>query len=170
MTVHWRAFELRPEPVELLDPKGDYLISAWRNHVYFLAEQLGIMMKMPSIQTRSRRAHEAAKWAETYGRMNDFHLAVFKAFFQSDLDINDIEVLVRLAEDLGMDGNALKNSLAGHEFTLQVVADEEEAMNIGVRAVPAFVSEGVLLAAGVQTVDRLAELLAAGPAGKRSSL
>lgn len=122
-------------------------------------------MRLPSIQTRSRRAHEAAKWAGTYNRFADFHLAVFKAFFQSDLDINQPEVLIELALDLGMDGEALRASLAGHEFTLQVVADEEEAMNIGVRAVPAFVAGGTLLAAGVQSAARLAELLAGGPPG-----
>ncbi len=160
--VRRRAFELRPEPMELLDPQGDYLTSAWRNHVYPLAEKMGIEMRLPSIQTRSRRAHEASKWAGTYDRFAEFHFAVFRAFFQFDLDINKIGVLVKLADDLGMDGEALKTSLAGHEFTLQVVGDEEEAINIGVRAVPAFVSEGVVLAAGVQSAERLAELLVLG--------
>ena len=163
MIIRWRAFELRPEPVELLDPQGDYLTSAWKNHVYPLAKKMGMPLKMPPIQPRSRRAHEAAKWAETYERLDEFHLAIFQAFFEHGLDIGNIEVLIKLAADLGLDPEALKTSLDNHEFTFQVVSDEEDAMDIGVRAVPAFVAEGQLLAAGVQSADRLHELLEGGP-------
>jgi hypothetical protein len=37
----WRAFELRPEPVPTLDPKGAYLENVWRDSVYPLAKKLG---------------------------------------------------------------------------------------------------------------------------------
>ena len=163
MIIRWRAFELRPEPVELLDPQGDYLTSAWKNHVYPLAKKMGMPLKMPPIQPRSRLAHEAAKWAATYERLDEFHRAIFRAFFESGLDIGNLGVLMKLAGDLGLDPVALKRSLDNHEFTFQVVSDEEEAMNAGVRAVPAFVADGLVLAAGVQSADRLLELLVAGP-------
>ena len=29
LTVHWRAFELRPEPVPTLPPRGEYLVNVW---------------------------------------------------------------------------------------------------------------------------------------------
>lgn len=32
--VVWRAFELRPEPVATLDPRGEYLQHVWENSVY----------------------------------------------------------------------------------------------------------------------------------------
>ena len=35
--VVWRAFELRPEPVPALDPKGEYLMRVWRSSVYRLS-------------------------------------------------------------------------------------------------------------------------------------
>ena len=44
----------------MLDPKGEYLTSAWRDHVYPLAAKMKLPMKMPPIQPRSRLAHEAA--------------------------------------------------------------------------------------------------------------
>ena len=58
--IIWRAFELRPEPVPTLDPKGDYLERVWGSSVYPLAERLGMTMKLPPLQPRSRLAHEAA--------------------------------------------------------------------------------------------------------------
>jgi predicted DsbA family dithiol-disulfide isomerase len=50
--VVWRAFELHPEPVPTLDPKGDYLQSAWKSSVYPLAERLGVKMRLPPLERR----------------------------------------------------------------------------------------------------------------------
>ena len=48
--VVWRAFELRPEPVATLDPRGEYLQRVWENSVYLMAERLGKTMKLPPVQ------------------------------------------------------------------------------------------------------------------------
>ena len=53
--------------------------------------------------------------------------------------------------------------LDSHQFTGEVGGDEEEAQRLGIRAVPSFVSNGRILATGVQTPDRLRELLTKGP-------
>lgn len=122
-------------------------------------------MKMPTIQPRSRLAHEAAKWAGTKGCSAEFHLTLFQALFQYNLDIGSIQVLLNLAGSLGLAPGPLQKSLAQGEFTTMVVGDENEAMNSGVRAVPAFVVDGRLLAAGVQDVDRLQELISGAAGG-----
>lgn len=168
--MRWRAFELRPEPVELLDPQGAYLTSAWNNHVYPLAKKLGVEMKMPPLQPRSRLAHEAAKWAETKGCLEEFNRAVFQAFFVAGADIGKVEVLLQLAADLGLATTSLQAALENHEFLAPISADAEAAIALGVRAVPAFVSAGQVLAAGVQSSARLRELLEVGPGGALSFL
>lgn len=163
MTIRWLAFELRPEPVELLDPRGEYLNAAWRDHVYPLAARLGLPLKQPPVQARSRLAHEAAKWAAEYGNFEQYNLGVFRAFFEFGLDIGKIEVLRNIAEQLGMDGAALAAALEEKKFTAAVLADEEMAARLGVRAIPAFADGDRLLAAGVQSVDRLQQLLGRRP-------
>ena len=165
LTVTWRAFELRPEPVEMLDPDGEYLTHAWRDHVYPLAARLGLPMQKPPIQPRSRLAHEAAKWSATRGKAAEYHLALFRAFFQFGRDIGDRQVLLELAEELGLDRAELARALDDHRFTGAVLADEAEAQRLGIRAVPSFVADNRILASGVQTADRLRELLARGPSG-----
>lgn len=159
ITVRWRSFELRPEPVPTLDPDGDYLVSAWRNHVYPLAAKLQIPLKRPPVQPRSRLAHEAAKWAAGQGRFEEYNLALFRAFFQHGKNIGDISVLKNLAAALHLDAESLHLSLQNGDFTAMVIADENEAKEIGVRAVPAFAANRTMLAAGVQTSKRLWELL-----------
>ena len=149
--------------MELLDPHGEYLTSIWRDHVYPLAAKMNMPLKLPPLQPRSRLAHEAAKWAERHDRLAEYNRAVFRAFFEIGLDIGDIQVLMKLAVDTGLDSESLALALDSKQFTGVVVGDEEEAQRLEVRAVPSFVAEGRVLASGVQTADRLKELLKTGP-------
>src|SRR5512144_2538875 len=97
--IVWRAFELRPSPVPTLDPGGDYLQRAWQNSVYPLAAKLGITMTLPPVQPRTRLAHQAAHWARACGRFDDYHQALFRAFFERGEDIGQVPVLAPLAAD-----------------------------------------------------------------------
>ena len=64
-----------------------------------------------------------------------------------------------MAVSLGLDSDDLSSALDGNVFTGEVIADEDEARQVGVNAVPAFSFEGRVVAAGVQTADRLQSLL-----------
>ena len=159
MEIVWKAFELRPEPVPALDPGGEYLTRVWRDAVYPLAERLGVTMKLPPLQPRSRLAHEAAKWAGTVNRFDDYNEAIFRAFFERGENIGDAEVLVKLAEDLRLDAEGLRRSLAQHDFEELVLAEEREAGELGVRAVPAFIANRRAAVSGVQSVMALQALI-----------
>ena len=69
---------------------------------------------------------------------------------------------MKLAAEMGLESESLARALDSHRFTGEVLGDEEEARRIGIRAVPSFVSNGQVIAAGVQTTDRLRELLKGG--------
>lgn len=157
--IIWRAFELRPEPVPVLDPRGEYLRGAWKNSVYPLAERLGITMRLPPVQPRSRLAHEAAHWARAQGRFDDYHAAVFRAFFERGEDIGDMEVLVALSTKLGLSGDSLRRALEAREFERSVLEDEGEAEALGVGGVPAFVANRRAALSGVQTLGNLRMLV-----------
>jgi predicted DsbA family dithiol-disulfide isomerase len=157
--IIWRAFELRPEPVPTLDPKGDYLQRAWKNSVYPLAERLGIKMKLPPVQPRTRLAHEAAHWARTQQRFDDYHAAIFRAFFERGEDIGKIEVLTSLASQLEMESNSLRHALEAHQYEKSVLEDETEAEELGLSGVPAFVANRRAALSGVQPVENLKKLL-----------
>ena len=157
--IRWRAFELRPQPVPTLDPSGDYLTRVWQEHVYPLAEKMGFTMKRPPVQPRTRLAHAAAKWAADNGRFNEYNNALFKAFFQDGLDIGKLEILLQLAEKLDMDTDGLATESQMVSYVRKVMQDEEMARQANVRAVPAYVANGKVLAAGVQTLVQLQQLI-----------
>lgn len=159
MEIVWRAFELRPEPVPTLDPRGDYLERAWRTSVYPLAEKLGVTMKLPPVQPRTRLAHEAAHWARSQDRFEDYHDEVFRAFFERGEDIGDVAVLASLALNLGMDSDALQRTLETHEFKNNVLDDERAATRFGVTGVPAFIANRRASLSGVRPVEHLKQLV-----------
>ena len=157
--IIWRAFELRPEPVPTLDPKGDYLQNAWNNSVYPLAERLGVTMRLPPVQPRTRLAHEAAHWARTQGRFDDYHAELFRAFFERGEDIGEIDVLVSLALELGLNSHSLRQALKTREFEKSVLEDERDAARLGVSGVPAFISNRRAALSGVQPLEKLKQLV-----------
>jgi len=157
--VVWKAFELRPDPAPSLDPAGEYLTRVWRDSVYPLAEQLGITMRLPPIQPRSRRAHEAAKWAHTQNQFDSYNEALFRAFFERGEDISEIDVLRKLARDLGLDDSSLRSALESKQFEPSVISDEREAADLGVHAVPAFVFNRRFALTGVQPLAALEQMV-----------
>lgn len=144
----------------MLDPRGEYLTRVWRDAVYPMAERLGVTMRLPPAQPRSRRAHEAAQWARRQGRFEDYNAAVFRAFFKRGEDISDTDVLARLASGLQLDEAALRSALERREFEGEVLADEREAERLGVTGVPAFIANRRAMLFGVQPVATLQEMVA----------
>ena len=157
--VIWRAFELRPEPVPMIDPNSEYLQRAWSDSVSPLAERLGVTMRFPPVKPRTRLAHEAVHWARAQSRFEDYHDEIFRAFFERGEDIGDLDVLIALALRLGLDSNSLRQALASHEFAASVLADEREAARLGVSGVPAFIANRKAALSGVQPVENLKRLI-----------
>jgi len=157
--VVWRAFELRPEPEPLPEPQGEYLQRVWTSSVYPLAEQLGVTMRLPPVKPRSRLAHEASQWAGAQNRFDDYNEAIFRSYFERGEDIGNIDVLLALGADNGLDNDSLRLSLTTHEFLDRVLADERDAATIGVRGVPAFIANRKAALSGVQPVENLRKLI-----------
>ncbi|MGC0055369.1 DsbA family oxidoreductase [Brucella pituitosa] len=105
ISISWRAFELRPEPVPTLRPEDPYLPTIWKRSVYPLADRLGIPMRLPSIspQPRTARAFELLAMAQEKGLDHPYSMRVLRAFFQEDRDIGDPETLIELAAEAGLD-------------------------------------------------------------------
>lgn len=157
--VVWRAFELRPDPIPTLDPDGPYLQRIWRRSVHPLAERLGMAMRLPPVQPRSRLAHEAAHWARAQGAFDAYHAAIFRAFFERGEDIGDAAVLRALAGDVGLDPTALSHALEAQTSRPAVLQDERDAEALGIAGVPAFVADRRAALTGVQPAQSLALLV-----------
>jgi predicted DsbA family dithiol-disulfide isomerase len=134
--VAWRAFELRPAPVPTLDPDGDYLHSVWNRAVYPMARQSGMVLRLPPVQPRSRKALELAELARENGRFDEAHRALFKAFFEDGRDLDNVDVLAEIGAAVGLDSAEVRAALEQGTYRERVISDEQLAAQLGINAVP----------------------------------
>ncbi len=106
----------------------------------------------------SRLAQELAKWAETRAGGEAIHDALFRAYFVDGRNIGDPQVLLEIAEALGLPREEAKDVLEKRTFKAAVDEDWEKSRRYGVTGVPTFVvgQRGVV---GAQPYEVLAELV-----------
>ncbi len=136
--TEYRAYELRPAPVPLPDPAAPWLARHWRDTILPLAAALGVGMRQPEVQPRSRKAHEMAKLAAEHGRFQPVHDALFRAFFAEGRDIGRIDVLVEIGVEAGLDREELGVGLGVDRWAERVVEEEREALEREIGGVPTF--------------------------------
>lgn len=103
----------------------------------------------------SRRAQEGAKWAESLGRADAWHRAVFEAYFVHGRNLHDPATLFQAAEEIGLDGTGLSEALSTRAYRSAVDEDWLLSHRLGITAVPTFRLNGDLLV-GAHPYDALA--------------
>jgi predicted DsbA family dithiol-disulfide isomerase len=165
--LDYRAYELRPDPVPTLDPAGEYLTRTWAQSVYPMAEKLGVPIQLPPVQPRSRLAFEGAEFARDAGKLGEYTRAVHEAFFQQGEDIGKLDVLTDIARAVGLDVTEFTAALADHRYLDRVLAQEAEAAEQGISAVPSVVVGRYLIPGVVpyETLKRVVETVRSEAAG-----
>lgn len=140
LEAEYRAYELRPAPVPLRDPGSPGLTREWEEVILPVAAALGVEIRRPAVQPRSRKAHELAKLAAKLGAFGRVHRALFRAFFVEGRDIGRIDVLVELGAEQELDRTDVKVNLDIDQWTARVEEEEREALERGVGGVPTLVA------------------------------
>lgn len=158
--VEWMPFELRPYPTPTLRPEDEYLPRVWKSSVYPMAGRLGVDITLPSIspQPYTNLAFEGYQYAREKGKGEAYTNRMFEAFFKEDKDIGQIEVLSRLAGELGLDLEEYRQALLLRRYKNQHQQALQHAQNVGIQAVPTF-KIGNRLYQGVLSREKLLQLL-----------
>jgi predicted DsbA family dithiol-disulfide isomerase len=150
-------FELRPEPHPTLRPEGDYLQQAWSQSVYPIARRMGVPINLPPVspQPHTQLAFEGYQYAKEHGKGNDYNHRVLRAFFVEGQDIGQIDVLTKLAGEIGLNEKEFEEALRtckyreAHRRALRHAYEEA-----GVTGVPMFVI-GEQVVTGLQDRETL---------------
>ena len=115
----------------------------------------------------SRLAQELGKWADTQPGGEALHDALYKAYFVDARNIGDLEILVELAQSVGLSGDEARAVLTERRFKDAVDADWAKSHRYGVTGVPTFVA-GRYGVVGAQPYDTLEQLLEKAGAPRRA--
>jgi predicted DsbA family dithiol-disulfide isomerase len=145
-TLEWKGFQIHPEypaagiPIEQRIAQygqGRYA-AIWRN-ILALAEGIGLEMNPPPVLTNSLMALEATEYARDQGKEKAFSNAVYQAYFQRGQNIGDIDVILSLAEQAGLNAAEVQDHLRGSTYSARIEASHQEARAFGVSGVPTFI-------------------------------
>jgi predicted DsbA family dithiol-disulfide isomerase len=168
----WTAFPLHPETPEdgltldelfagrAVDRKKMML------RLKQVADELGLPLGERKKTYNSRLAQELAKWAESMGRGDIFHEAVFRAYFVDGKNIGKSDELVQLAKSIGLPEQEARSVLESRTFKEAVDSDWSRSHRLGITAVPTFMIKQQVIV-GAQPYEVLEQFLETCGAEKR---
>jgi len=145
--VRWVHFPLHPEtPVQgraladLFKGRRSEQIQAFQAQMKSLMDAQGLPYGERTMTWNSRLAQELGAWADTQPGGEALHDILYRAYFVDNLNIGDVETLVNLAAQAGLDADQARDVLTSRSFGDRVDADWRRAQELGITGVPTFVS------------------------------
>jgi predicted DsbA family dithiol-disulfide isomerase len=161
--VTWLPFELHPEtPLEGMSRDAYFGLGRSeqiRKHLDTIAAQVGLSMAQRDVIINSRRALGAAEFAREHGRFDEMHHALFKAHWEGTGKLEDVDDLVRIGADAGLDATELRRSIEEDRYAAVIDDNRHEAESVGINAIPAHIFGRRYLVLGAQPYEAFAEIL-----------
>jgi predicted DsbA family dithiol-disulfide isomerase len=172
--VAWRSFELDPgAPAEREHSGAEHLAEKYGMSVEEARARQAQMAEMAAGDGLDMRAdlvrgantfdgHRLLQLAGQHGLQTEMKERVMRAYHTEGELISDHDTLVRLAVEVGLDADEVRETLASDRFAAEVREDERLAHALGISAVPCFVIDRRFGAPGAQPPAVLASFLQQG--------
>ena len=160
--IEWKSFQLDPRTKSQPGKSSyDYLAEKYgrdRQWSLEMHENVTNQAKAEGLEynydkaiiANSFDAHRLSHLAKKKGKGNELEELIFKAYFTEGKDVSEIQTLIELGKNVGLDENEIRNMLASNQFKDEVQNDIIEAQQIGVRGVPFFVLDRKYAISGAQ--------------------
>lgn len=171
VNIIWKSFELDPNaPVHSDLDIYDTLAKKYGRdrewaqqmnaNMVQMASSAGLDYSMDDVKpTNSFNAHQLIHLAKEHSKQDEMKEALLSAYFVEGKHVGDIDTLIEIASDIGIDRNKAKQVLEDNTYSNQVVNDVEEAHRIGVQGVPFFYINDKYGLSGAQPVEVFVEAL-----------
>lgn len=169
--IIWRSYQLDPTASkDNPTPTGEMLMKRYnmppqkvaemQDNVTQVAAQEGLEYHLDKTYSiNSLDAHRVLHLALEKGLQGEMKERIQWAYFTEGLLLSDVEVLVTLAEEVGLDGAEVRAMLATDEHVADVQADIRRAQMIGVQGVPFFLVDERYAVSGAQPAELFGEAL-----------
>lgn len=165
LDIHWHPFQLNPQMVD----EGQNL----REH---LIEKYGISVE-DSVNARERlkqtgqelnfdfvfsdesrifntfECHRLLYLAKQFGKQHDLKMALFSGYFTEQKNISDKQVLIDIAQSVGLDRNLVTEVMEQKQYQQELVNELSKWQQQGISSVPSMVFEQKYLVTGAQGVE-----------------
>lgn len=141
--IEWKPFLLGgvfkaidSQPPATIEAKARFMLADLERW----SKRYGVPLKFPSrfpLNTlKTQRALVAVQRLGQGDRVPDFALALFRAYWAEDRDVSDEGEIVRIANDVGLDGEAVRAAMGEQETKDRLRELTEEAVSRGAFGAP----------------------------------
>lgn len=169
--IEYKSFLLSPDAK--YDPQKDYYQTFSHikgmsleqtktifNQVMEMAKNSGVEINYEIAKFASTfDAHKAFQYAKEQGKGNEFFKRFYMAHFVEGEVLSDHETIIRLAEEVGLDGEKVRNALGNKEYSDQMTNDINESRQVGVQGVPFYVFNDKYAISGARPVQDFEQVL-----------
>jgi predicted DsbA family dithiol-disulfide isomerase len=160
--VTWHSYQLDPRLPDHYDgTELDYLASRkgmarervreMFDHVASVAAGEGLAYDFDAlVVANSRKAHELLHLAEEHGVAGAVKEALLSSHFEHGGDIGDVDLLVSIAVEAGLDADQVRAALSSGRYAGAVQADIHQAHALRIQGVPFFVVDNRYGVSGAQ--------------------
>lgn len=172
LKIQWVHFPLHPDTpdegrsLEDLFAGRGYDVAAMQAQMKERMAAEGLDYSSRTMTYNSRLAQEVGKWAETQPGGEAIHDAMFRAYFVDTKNLALPDVLVEIAESVGLSGGEAREVAESRSFKEAVDADWARAHQHGVTGVPTFMAGGYGVV-GAQPYEMLDKLVTEAAAKSR---
>jgi len=147
----WKSFLLRPYPEpKPLDRFRRYTESWMRPAEQPDAGEFRVWATDEEPPSHSIPPNVAVKAAARQGAFDRYHRALMHAYFARNLNVTSLENILLVARECGLDLAAFAKDFDDPAVTAEVVADHNEAVELGISGVPCVVLAGGFQMPGAQ--------------------
>lgn len=102
------------------------------------------------ILANTLKAHQLLHESRVQGLQHEMEERLFEAHFVEGKNIDDVNILLELASEIGMDNTALDVKILTGQYSNEIQSDLDLAQQFGVRGVPFFVFDRTYAISGAQ--------------------
>tara|TARA_B100001179_G_scaffold227125_1_gene209187 strand:+ start:1064 stop:1747 length:684 start_codon:yes stop_codon:yes gene_type:complete len=177
--IRWHGFELNPDMPEQGEERTAHIARKYgrtleqsrgvQDQMRDAAQAAGVSLDYEgeepapdAMMWNTLAAHKLLTWAlDAHGpeKQTELKLALFRAHFNQRRRIGEPDVLLDIAEEVGLDRAEAQGALDSEDYTRKVRAEERAAYDMNVTGVPAMVVAGKFLIPGAQPPEAYANAL-----------
>lgn len=163
--IEWKTFLLNPDLTS--DPSVSIFQYLWEKkgfpeeqarqmmaHITESGNAVGLDYHFDKvILANTMKAHQLLHEAREQGFQHQMEERLFEAHFVEGKNIDDVNMLVDLASEVGLDTTALNIKILTGEYSQQIDSDVNLAQQFGVKGVPFFVFDRKYAVSGAQEME-----------------
>lgn len=168
--IQWHPFLLNPELPAGGHDNTAYLVRKFGSEgrvrrAFGAISDAGLSVEIDFAFDRIRNtpntldAHRLARFADVHGQAGETVEALFHSYFVNGRDIGDVEILIDIAEGLGLPTNEVRAYLESDADVALIYEENARAHSLGVNGVPSYLFSGGLIISGAQEAEVLSRML-----------